>query len=79
MQVCPDLGQFVSLRRLLPEAEILGAGRHRISGCAAIRGRSARASCSPPWSAASTTATISSPRRPRGAVRPCLATGRPPT
>jgi UDP-N-acetylmuramoyl-L-alanyl-D-glutamate--2,6-diaminopimelate ligase len=34
MQVCPDLGQFVSLRRLLPEAEILGADDVAISGCA---------------------------------------------
>ena len=34
MQVCPDLGQFVSLRRLLPEAEILGADDIAISGCA---------------------------------------------
>ena len=34
MQVCPDLGQFVSLRRLLPEAEIPGAGDIAISGCA---------------------------------------------
>jgi UDP-N-acetylmuramoyl-L-alanyl-D-glutamate--2,6-diaminopimelate ligase len=34
MQVCPDLGQFVSLRHLLPEAEILGADDIAISGCA---------------------------------------------
>lgn len=34
MQVCPDLGQFVSLRRLLPEAVILGADDIAVSGCA---------------------------------------------
>jgi UDP-N-acetylmuramoyl-L-alanyl-D-glutamate--2,6-diaminopimelate ligase len=34
MQVCPDLGQFVRLRRLLPAAEILGADDIAISGCA---------------------------------------------
>lgn len=34
MQVCPDLGQFVSLRRLLPEAVIIGADDIAVSGCA---------------------------------------------
>jgi UDP-N-acetylmuramoyl-L-alanyl-D-glutamate--2,6-diaminopimelate ligase len=33
MQVCPELGQVVSLRRLLPEAEILGADDVCITGC----------------------------------------------
>ncbi len=33
MQVCPELGQVVSLRRLLPEAEIIGADDVHISGC----------------------------------------------
>ena len=34
MQVCPDLGHVVPLRRLLPEAEIIGADDVEISGCA---------------------------------------------
>jgi UDP-N-acetylmuramoyl-L-alanyl-D-glutamate--2,6-diaminopimelate ligase len=34
MQVCPDLGHAVSLRRLLPDAEIVGADDVAISGCA---------------------------------------------
>jgi UDP-N-acetylmuramoyl-L-alanyl-D-glutamate--2,6-diaminopimelate ligase len=34
MQVCPDLGQLGQLRRLLPDAEILGAGDVAITGCA---------------------------------------------
>jgi UDP-N-acetylmuramoyl-L-alanyl-D-glutamate--2,6-diaminopimelate ligase len=34
MQVCPDLGQSVNLRRLLPEAQIQGAGEVAITGCA---------------------------------------------
>jgi len=33
MQVCPELGQIVSLRRLLPEAEIIGADDVWIAGC----------------------------------------------
>jgi UDP-N-acetylmuramoyl-L-alanyl-D-glutamate--2,6-diaminopimelate ligase len=33
MQVCPDLGHVVSLRGLLPEAEIVGADDVWISGC----------------------------------------------
>jgi UDP-N-acetylmuramoyl-L-alanyl-D-glutamate--2,6-diaminopimelate ligase len=33
MQVCPDLGQFVDLRRLLPEAELVGAQDVAITGC----------------------------------------------
>ncbi len=33
MQVCPDLGLQVSLRRLLPEAEIVGAADAAITGC----------------------------------------------
>lgn len=33
MQVCPQLGQVVSLRRLLPEAEIVGADDVWINGC----------------------------------------------
>ncbi len=33
MQVCSDLGQVVSLRRSLPEAEIVGADDVWISGC----------------------------------------------
>ena len=33
MQVCPDLGHLVRLRRLLPEAEIFGADDVAISGC----------------------------------------------
>jgi UDP-N-acetylmuramoyl-L-alanyl-D-glutamate--2,6-diaminopimelate ligase len=33
MQVCPELGQLVSLRRLLPEAEIVGADDVWITGC----------------------------------------------
>jgi UDP-N-acetylmuramoyl-L-alanyl-D-glutamate--2,6-diaminopimelate ligase len=33
MQVCPELGQVVSLRRLLPEAEIVGADDVWITGC----------------------------------------------
>jgi UDP-N-acetylmuramoyl-L-alanyl-D-glutamate--2,6-diaminopimelate ligase len=34
MQACPGLGQPISLRELLPEAEFLGAGDLRPSGCA---------------------------------------------
>jgi UDP-N-acetylmuramoyl-L-alanyl-D-glutamate--2,6-diaminopimelate ligase len=34
MLVCPDLGQFVPLRRLLPEAVIHGAGDTPVTGCA---------------------------------------------
>lgn len=34
MQVCPDLGHFAGLRRLLPEAEIIGHDNIAISGCA---------------------------------------------
>jgi UDP-N-acetylmuramoyl-L-alanyl-D-glutamate--2,6-diaminopimelate ligase len=34
MQVCPELGRLVSLRNLLPEAEIFGGGDIQISGCA---------------------------------------------
>lgn len=33
MQVCPELGQFVSLRQLLPEAETVGADDVWIGGC----------------------------------------------
>ncbi len=33
MQVCPELGRVVNLRRLLPEAEITGADDVWISGC----------------------------------------------
>jgi UDP-N-acetylmuramoyl-L-alanyl-D-glutamate--2,6-diaminopimelate ligase len=33
MQVCPDLGRLVSLRGLLPEAEIIGSNDVSISGC----------------------------------------------
>ena len=33
MQVCPDLGHLVSLRGLLPEADIVGADDVWISGC----------------------------------------------
>jgi UDP-N-acetylmuramoyl-L-alanyl-D-glutamate--2,6-diaminopimelate ligase len=33
MQVCPELGQVVSLRRLLPEAEIIGGDDVWITGC----------------------------------------------
>ena len=33
MQVCPDLGQSVSLHRLLPEAQIVGPSDIAISGC----------------------------------------------
>ncbi len=33
MQICPELGHAVSIRRLLPEAEIIGAGDVEISGC----------------------------------------------
>jgi UDP-N-acetylmuramoyl-L-alanyl-D-glutamate--2,6-diaminopimelate ligase len=33
MQVCPALGQVVSLRRLLPEAQIVGADDIWITGC----------------------------------------------
>ncbi|MFZ1933601.1 MAG: UDP-N-acetylmuramoyl-L-alanyl-D-glutamate--2,6-diaminopimelate ligase [Thermoguttaceae bacterium] len=33
MQVCPELGQVVSLRRLLPEAEIVGGDDAWITGC----------------------------------------------
>ena len=47
MQVCPDLGQLVSLRRLLPEAEIVGADdvcHHRLHVrlAAGPRGRAVR-------------------------------------
>ncbi|MEN6457740.1 MAG: Mur ligase family protein [Thermoguttaceae bacterium] len=34
MQVCPDLGHLVSLREVLPEADIQGADDVAISGCA---------------------------------------------
>ena len=33
MQVCPSLGHFVSLRELLPDAQIAGADDIAISGC----------------------------------------------
>ncbi len=33
MQICPDLGHLVRLRRLLPEAEIIGADDVALSGC----------------------------------------------
>jgi len=33
MQVCPDLGRAVSIRRLLPEVEIIGAPDVAIGGC----------------------------------------------
>ena len=33
MQVCPEVGQVVSLRRLLPEADIVGAPDVQITGC----------------------------------------------
>ena len=41
MQVCPDLGHAVPLRRLLPEAEIIGADNVEISGfaCDSRQGR----------------------------------------
>lgn len=34
MQVCPELGHLVNVRRLLPEAEIQGAADVVVSGCA---------------------------------------------
>jgi len=34
MQACPGLGQHLSLRRLLPDADFLGADDIRLSGCA---------------------------------------------
>ena len=34
MQICPELGHLVSLRGLLPEAELLGADDVPLSGCA---------------------------------------------
>lgn len=34
MQVCPDLGPMVPLRRLLPDATVFGAGDVAIRGCA---------------------------------------------
>ena len=34
MQVCPELGRLPSLRRLLPEAKIVGADDISVSGCA---------------------------------------------
>ena len=33
MQICPELGHVVSVRRLLPQAEIIGAGNVDITGC----------------------------------------------
>lgn len=33
MQICPDLGHLVSLRRLLPQTEFFGADDVRVSGC----------------------------------------------
>lgn len=34
MQVCPELGQFVGMRGLLPEAELFGTDDIQFSGCA---------------------------------------------
>ena len=72
MQVCPEVGQVVSLRRLLPEAEIVGADDVWITGCTSDSRKCARASCSPHCREAAATAAISRPTPLPEAARRCL-------